>query len=116
MNIVPDCLICGENVDMEKDELGNWICTTCQQYTHWTRSEQGGYFSYHILITYLGNKEPKYHVLKNPDGDGWVIGVFYSFIGGEYVPLEEDGEEPLIFSTATDGMNYVDEELEGNNR
>lgn len=85
MNIVPDCLICGENVDMEKDELGNWICTTCQQYTHWTRSEQGGYFSYHILVTYLGNKEPKYHVLKNPDGDGWVIGVFYSFIGGEYV-------------------------------
>ncbi len=80
--------------------------------TNWTEGVHGTYFSYHILITYLGEQEPLYHVLDNPDGDGWVIGVFYSFIGGEYVPLEEVGEERLVFQTAEEAMNYVDIVLE----
>lgn len=67
---------------------------------------------YHLTIVYLGDKVPKYHLLANPDGDCWVIGVFYPFIGGEYVPLEEDGEERLVFSTAEEEMNHVDGELE----
>jgi hypothetical protein len=69
------------------------------------------YFSHHILISHLGEQEPKYHVLKNPDGDGWVIGVFYTFTG-EYVPLEEADEERLVFQTAEAAMKYVDVELE----
>lgn len=80
--------------------------------TNWKQIEQESYFSYHIIVNFLGNSEPKYHVLKNPDGDGWVIGVFYSFVGGEYVPLEEDGEERLVFPTSEEAMNYVDLELE----
>ncbi|WP_066415244.1 hypothetical protein [Sutcliffiella cohnii] len=80
--------------------------------TNWKKSDLGNYYSYHILVTFLGDQEPKYHVLKNPSGDGWVIGVFYSFIGGEYVPLEEDDEERLVFQIAEEAMNYVDKELE----
>lgn len=76
--------------------------------TNWKQNQQGGYLSYHINVTYLGNEEPKYHVLKNPDGDGWVIGVFNHFIGGEYVPLEETGEELMIFPTAEEAKNYID--------
>lgn len=82
------------------------------EHTNWKQNEQGSYFSHHITVTYLGDEEPKYHVLENPDGEGWVIGVFYTFIGGEYVPLEEDGEERLIFSTAEEAKQYVDVELE----
>lgn len=78
----------------------------------WKEGDNGSYFSHHIMISYCGDDEPKYHVLKNPDGEGWVIGVFYTFIGGEYVPLEEDGEERLVFDTAEAAMNYVDLELE----
>ena len=74
--------------------------------------EKESYFSSHILITYLGDEYPKYHVLRNPDGDGWVIGVFYPFIGGEYVPLEEEGEERLIFQTCEYAMSHVDIVLE----
>lgn len=80
--------------------------------TNWNQNQQGGYLSYHINVTYLGNVEPKYHVLKNPDGDGWVIVVFNSFIGGEYVPLEEAGEELMIFPTAAEAKNYIDVKLE----
>ncbi|GAB6440077.1 hypothetical protein CON36_32965 [Bacillus cereus] len=75
---------------------------------NWKQNQQGGYLSYHINVTYLGNEEPKYHVLKNPDGDGWVIGVFNSLIGGEYVPLEETGEELMIFPTVEEAKNYID--------
>lgn len=78
----------------------------------WELSDTETYFSYHITVTYYGDKLPKYHVLENPDGEGWVIGVFYGFIGGEYVPLDEDGEERLVFPTAEDAMNYADMVLE----
>lgn len=107
MNIIPVCSVCGENIDMELDTLGNWICTTCVLDATWMQSDDS-YFSYHLTIVYLGDKVPKYHVLQNPDGDGWVIGVFYPLIGGEYIPLEEDGEERLVFSTAEEAMNHVD--------
>jgi hypothetical protein len=79
--------------------------------TNWNLSETGSYFSYHITVTYLGEQVFKYHVLENPDDYGWVIGVFYSFIG-EYVPLEEDGEERLIFLSSEEAKNYVDMVLE----
>ncbi|PKR83018.1 hypothetical protein [Heyndrickxia camelliae] len=74
--------------------------------TNWKQTEHESYFSYHIIVSYFGDLEPKYHVLKNADGEGWVIGVFYSFIG-EYVPLEE-GENQLVFPTSKEAMNYVD--------
>lgn len=79
--------------------------------TNWKKGDLGSYFSHHITERYLGDEEPKYHVLENPDGEGWVIGQFYGFVG-EYVPLEEEGEERLTFSTAEEAMKYVDEELE----
>lgn len=78
--------------------------------TNWVKSEIG-YLSNHILVSYLGDDEPRYHVLENPDGDGWVIGVFYTFIG-EYAPLEEEGEERLIFQTHEEAKEYVELELE----
>jgi len=37
-----------------------------------------------------------------------MIGMFYPFIGGEYVPLEEAGDVRLIFSTLNSAKNYVD--------
>lgn len=59
----------------------------------------------------LHHNEPKYHVLKNPDGEGWVIGEYYTFTR-EYVPLEEGEEENrLIFQSEVDAMNYVDFKL-----
>ncbi|MFD5853184.1 hypothetical protein ACFWGC_23820 [Cytobacillus pseudoceanisediminis] len=77
--------------------------------TNWHQSETGSYFSYHITVTYSGEKEPKYHVLEMPDG--WVIGVFYGFVG-EYVPLEEEHEERLFFSTSEEAKDYIDKVLE----
>lgn len=77
--------------------------------TEW-RKEYTNYFSYHILIRYLGEQLPKYTILENPDGQGWVIGIFFSFIG-EYAPLEEEGEERLIFQTAEEAQRYVDTHL-----
>jgi len=38
--------------------------------SNWKECEQDNYFSYHILVTYLCDKEPKYHVVKNPVGNG----------------------------------------------
>lgn len=80
--------------------------------TNWKQNEFGTYYSYHIFVIHYGEQEPKYHVLENPDGDGWVIGVFYPFYS-EYVPLEENGEERLVFPTAKAAFEYVDFELEG---
>lgn len=79
---------------------------------NWKQGDLDSYFSHHITETYLGDEEPKYHVLPNPDGEGWVIGQFYPFVG-EYVPLEEEDEERLVFQTAEKAMQYVDAELEG---
>ncbi|EAR66202.1 hypothetical protein B14911_10722 [Bacillus sp. NRRL B-14911] len=69
------------------------------------------YYSHHILIRYLGEKLPKYLVLENPDGYGWVIGVFFPFVG-EYAPLEEEGEDRLAFHTAKEARTYVDNNLD----
>jgi hypothetical protein len=78
-------------------------------YPNWEQGVNESYFSNHILIAH--NNEPKYHVLKNPDGEGWVIGEFYTFIK-EYVPLEEGEEEKrLIFQSEIDAMDYVDFKL-----
>ena len=75
--------------------------------TKWNESDTGSYFSNHITVKYLGDEEPKYHVLLNPEDGGWVIGVFYTFIG-EYVPLEEEGEKRLVFSCSEEAQHYVD--------
>lgn len=81
-----------------------------QTIPNWKESVSESFFSHHILIPQLD--EPKYHVLRNPDGDGWVIGEFYTFTG-EYVPLEEGvEEEKLTFPTQVEAMNYVDIKLE----
>lgn len=74
--------------------------------TNWKKNYTN-YFSYHILVNYLGDYIPKYTVLENPDGDGWVIGIFFSFIG-EYAPLEEDDEPRLVFNTEYQAKQYVD--------
>lgn len=74
----------------------------------WREEDVNRFFSYHKTITYYGDEIPKYLVLENPDGDGWIIGMFYPFIGGEYVPLEEAGDVRLIFSTLKSAKNYVD--------
>lgn len=76
----------------------------------WSKGDLDSYFSHHITTMYLGDIVPTYHVLENPDGDGWVIGMFYGFVG-EYVPLEEEGEERLVFPSAEDAMNHVDTKL-----
>lgn len=73
---------------------------------NWIESN-GSHFSYHISVKYLGEDEPKYHVLQNPKGEGWIIGVFYGFTG-EYVPLEEEGEERLIFNSASEAKKYCE--------
>lgn len=73
----------------------------------WQKNENDIYYSNHILTTYLGDQLPKYNVLENPDGEGWVIGIFFGFIG-EYAPLEEENEERLIFNTANEAMQYID--------
>lgn len=79
----------------------------------WIKNEFDNYFSDHINVIHLGKHVPKYHVLKDPDNEsGWVIGVFYSFIGGEYVPLEEIDEEKLIFSSPQEAFYYIEHELE----
>lgn len=78
-------------------------------YPNWKQSVNESYFSYHIIIAH--HNEPKYHVLKNPDGEGWVIGEYYTFTR-EYVPLEEGEEEKrLTFPTEIVAMNYVDQVL-----
>lgn len=76
-------------------------------HTNWVQNERGGYFSNHITVSYLGEEKPKYHVVQNPDGDGWVLAVFYGFIG-EYVPVEKDGEEINAFETSEEAKKYVD--------
>lgn len=78
---------------------------------NWKQSETGSYFSEHITEMYLGDKHPKYHVLNNPDDAGWVIGQFYTFTG-EYVPLEEEGEERLVFTTSDEAKTYIETVLE----
>jgi hypothetical protein len=78
--------------------------------TNWIKGDFDNYFSNHITVKYLGDNIPKYHVLENPEGNGYVIGQFYPFVG-EYVPLEEDGEERLVFETAEAAKNHVDNNL-----
>lgn len=79
--------------------------------SNWVLTDSDSYVSYHLLTTYLGEKVPIYHIILDPDNKGWIIGMFYGFTGGEYVPLEEDGEEQLVFSIASEAMNYVDSVL-----
>jgi hypothetical protein len=82
-------------------------------YPDWEKGVNESYFSNHVMIPHYN--EPKYHVLKNPDGEGWVIGEFYTFIK-EYVPLEEGEEEKrLIFQSEIDAMDYVDFKLVNQN-
>lgn len=107
-----------ESLDDNDDwsDVNNGISNMIKKYAaeklaSWLHSESESYFSRHITEGYLGDDVPKYHVLQNPDGAGWVIGQFYGFVG-EYVPLEEEGEERQTFSTAEEAMNYVESTLE----
>ncbi|KZE67975.1 hypothetical protein AWM68_17540 [Fictibacillus phosphorivorans] len=84
-----------------------------QEDSKWVQNELGNYLSFHIMIPYFNDQYPKYHVLKKSEHDEWVIGVFYKMIG-EYVPLEDEGEEQLVFDTAEKAISYVDIELEDN--
>ncbi|MCM3444012.1 hypothetical protein ACUIJN_25980 [Metabacillus halosaccharovorans] len=77
---------------------------------NWIEDDFNNYFSHHILTAHRGEKIPTYHVLQNPDGDGWVIGIYFPFIR-EYAPLEEEDEERLTFESSEEAKKYVDDVL-----
>lgn len=72
------------------------------QKTNWKKGLHDSYFSHHILVAYLGEKVPVYHILKNEVGDGWVLGSYNTF-SGEYTAVED-----VNFDTLVEAKNYVD--------
>ncbi|KLA07061.1 hypothetical protein B4086_5537 [Bacillus cereus] len=72
----------------------------------WKKDQFGCYESQHILVTYLGEDVPKYRVLGNPDGEGWVLASYDTF-AGEYTTYNEE----LVFNSPEEAKEYVDTKL-----
>lgn len=76
----------------------------------WQLTDFGSFLSLHVLTKHYGDWYPKFSVLSNPDGPGWVVGQYYSFVG-EYVPIEQDENiNTLVFATAGIAMRLIDQQ------
>lgn len=76
----------------------------------WQLTDLGRYLSLHVLTKHSGDWYPKFCVISNPDGPGWLIGQYFPFVG-EYVPIEQDENiNTLVFATAGIAMRLIDQQ------
>ncbi|WP_460271455.1 hypothetical protein [Bacillus sp. NEAU-Y102] len=69
----------------------------------WEEVNTVEHVSRHIYVMYLGDEVPEYKVIRNPEGEGWVLAKFDDFIG-EYTAFNDD----FVFESEVAAMSYVD--------
>lgn len=69
----------------------------------WEEVNTVEHVSRHIYVMYLGDEVPEYKVIRNPEGEGWVLARFDDFIG-EYTAFNDD----FVFESEVAAMSYVD--------